>query len=122
MALRAYLYGLFFLSLAFLVTVLIIILGVNPFHTDSVNLILFFVALFFMLTSFFTLLLFYVKVKFFKNTTLRAGLKTAFLQGFIISLLLSGILVFAALNILNLWTISLYFVILILIELILRVK
>lgn len=122
MALKIYLYGLFFLTLAFWITIGILFFTANPFKADQTTLIIFFVALFGAILTSLSLIGFYFRVIFFKNINLNIGLKCALRQGFLAAFLVVGIMVFSALNILNLWTISLYFVILILIELILKAR
>jgi hypothetical protein len=122
MGVKAYLYGLFFLSLAFLTTLGLIILTVNPYDTTVVNIILFFLSLLGFLTATLALFCFYLRVHFSRKIETKKFLQSALSSAFFIACFLVGILVFLALNIANLWTIGLYFAILVLIGLILKAR
>lgn len=117
---RFYLYTLFFLTVIFWITFGIFIFFINPYKADTTTFGVFFASLFLAILGTLTLLGFYFRLMFFKKGIILKHLKPAFRQGILLGLFFTGLLVFLMLNIFNWWTIALYFVILSLIELILR--
>ena len=122
MLLRLYLYTIFFLTLIFWATSSIFIFYINPFKSDTTILSIFFVSLFSALFGTITLLGFYLRIKFTKKEAVFEYLKLSLRQGALIAALALGILGFFALGIFTWWTAVLFFIIIILLELILRSK
>lgn len=120
MELRAYLYLISFLTSLFWVLWLLVVFLKNPLTGDFWVFSAFFLSLFLAITGSLTLFLFYLRRRFFKVSAVFKMLKTSVRQASLISLFIIGLLVFLSLSILNLWTISLIFVFIILLDLLLK--
>ena len=119
---KFYLYLLFILMVAFLLILSFFIIGMNPYNLDLLSKTIFFVVLFGALCSAFTLLFFYIRIKLNQKISATQGLKLSLRQAALFTFIVVGLFLFLVLNILNLWTITLYFAILILVELIIKAK
>lgn len=99
--LKAGLGSVFFLSLASLVA---IILLVNPYNASKLNLALFSGVLFLVLFSLFSWLGFYVRKRFITENSLNRILKMAFRQSALLAVLLVGYLWLGHFGFLKIWT------------------
>jgi hypothetical protein len=120
--LRFYLSSLFFLSLVFWSIFFIFIFYINPFKADNLTFSLFFISLFVALCSTFTLLGFYIRLRFSKKEAVLNYFLSALRQGALIAIFILAILGFSALSILTWWSASLLLSVIILLELIFRTK
>lgn len=120
--LRLYLYTVFFLTLIFWIAFFIFVFYFNPTKIDFLAFVIFFLDLFAALFGTFTLIGFYMRVRFSKKEVGLNMFKTSLRQGFVFAIFIIGVLIFLALKIFSWWSVSLFLVVIILIELILRAR
>lgn len=119
---RVYLYFIFVLTILFWLLFGAIVYLTNPLKAELLVFLAFFTSLFLGLWGFFILILFYLKSRFGKKGLDLEYLKSCLRQGGLFSLFLISVLVFSAFSLLNIWTVSLAFVFIFLLELVLRMK
>jgi len=84
--------------------VYLVINKLNPMESMSLSLILFFVSLFFALTSTFTIVGYYFRVWFNRNEIYYDHINISFRQGILLTLVVVGALVFQLLRVLTWWS------------------
>jgi len=119
---RIYLYTIFFLTLMFWAAFFVFIFYINPTRADLLTLSIFFICLLFALFGSAILVFFYLRLRFLRKKSVSDAFKLAVRQGLLFAVFVIGILLFLALGVFSLWTVGLFLIILILVELILRSK
>jgi len=100
----------------------VFIFYVNPTRADLLTLSIFFVCLLLALFGSAVLVFFYLRLKFLRNKSVSVVFKLAIRQGLLFAVFVTGVLLFLALGVFSLWTVVLFLIVLILVELILRTK
>lgn len=122
MSLRLYLFSLYLTAIIALGLFLVIFMGVNPYNAPTWLVLLFYGVIFIFLLSIFAIIGFYLKVRISNREVVFAHLIPTLRQGALFSFALTGILFFEQVKVLNLWTIVVFLIAIILIELFFRAK
>lgn len=99
-----------------------ILFNIDPNNADIFTISTFFISVFMFISGFLTFILFYLKNWFNNNEVIYTHLPIAIRQSVLISSAIIGILVFKSLDIFTVWDITIFLVIIILIELFFRSK
>ena len=116
MTLRSYLLGMFLSTIICWIAFGLILFYVNPYNTNAVGLVAFYVSLFFASIGTLTLVGFYLRVWFSKNEILFAHVNPSFRQAILLSVILVGSLVLQAFKLLTWWDGALFVLSIVLIE------
>jgi hypothetical protein len=122
MKLKSSLFFIFVLTLISLGVFLMILFNIDPNNADIFTISTFFISVFMFISGFLTFILFYLKNWFNNNEVIYTHLPIAIRQSVLISSAIIGILVFKSLDIFTVWDITIFLVIIILIELFFRSK
>jgi len=122
MKLKSSLFFIFVLTLISLGVFLMILFNIDPNDADIFTISTFFISVFMFISGFLTFILFYLKNWFNNNEVIYTHLPIAIRQSVLISSAIIGILVFKSLDIFTVWDITIFLVIIILIELFFRSK
>ena len=109
MTLTSYLWGMMASTILCFVSWVLIVAYVNP-ATNLVGIVLFYLSLFFFLTSFFALGGFYLRKKISKNNIEFTQAGDSFRQGVFFSLIFVGMLMLQSFGMLTLWNAGLFIV------------
>lgn len=94
----------------------LILFYVNPYNTNALGLVAFYVSLFFASVGTLTLVGFYLRVWFSKNEILFAHVNPSFRQAILLSIILVGSLVLQSFKMLTWWDGALFVLCIVLIE------
>ena len=119
---RVYIYTILVLTILFWLLFGVIAYLTNPLQAEISIFLAFFITIFSALWGTITLLLFYFKMRLGRKGRELESLKNSLRQGGLFSLFLICLLVLRAFNLLSIWTGSLTFVFIFLLELVLRIK
>lgn len=122
MILRLYLFSLYSVLILSAGLVAFIIINVNPFESPFWMLLIFYAAVFLLVTSFFSLLGFYLKVRVSNREVIFAHLLPTLRQSMIIALAVTGLLFFQQIRVLNWWVAILFVLAVAMLELFFRAK
>jgi len=119
---KVYIYTILVLTILFWLLFGVIAYLTNPLQAEISIFLAFFITIFSALWGTITLLLFYFKMRLGRKGRELESLKNSLRQGGLFSLFLICLLVLRAFNLLSIWTGSLTFVFIFLLELVLRIK
>ena len=119
---KVYIYTILVLTILFWLLFGVIAYLTNPLQAEISIFLAFFITIFSALWGTITLLLFYFKIRMGRKGRELESLKNSLRQGGLFSLFLICLLVLRAFNLLSIWTGSLTFVFIFLLELVLRIK
>lgn len=122
MILRLYLFSLYSALILSAGLVAFIIINVNPFESPFWMLLIFYAAVFLLVTSFFSLLGFYLKVRVSNREVIFAHLMPTLRQSMIVALAVTGLLFFQQIRVLNWWVAILFVLAVAMLELFFRAK
>lgn len=122
MALRLYLIGLISTLLLSSFLWLLLIFSINPFQAPLWIIILFYIAFFVAWTSVFALINFYLKVHLGNHEVIFSHIKPSLRQAALLSIILTAIVFFEQIKVLNWWVFGMFVVSIGLIELFYRSK
>ncbi len=116
MKLQSYLIGIGASSVICWVAFVLTIFYLNPNTNRTLALSSFFISLFFALAGTFTLAGFFIRTALSHNELYYANINVSFREGFLLSLIIIGILALQLLKLLTWWDASLFVAIMILVE------
>jgi len=117
---KIYLYAIFILTILLWLSFGATVILTDPTKAQILVFLAFFICLFLALTGSIGLLLFYLRLRFAKKGEILGHLKLSLRQAGLLSIFVIGLLVFSAFSILSIWTGSLLFVFIILLEFVLK--
>jgi len=104
MTLRAYIIGMLIATLFCLSSFILVLFYINPFETNILGVICFYLSLLFSLTGIFTLLGFYIRKWLTHNEIIFAHVGISFRQAFLFSLCIIGCLILQSMRMFSFWT------------------
>jgi len=110
MTLRTCILGMIISTFLCFVSLILILLYINPETAGFIGAILFFLVLFLFLSGFFGVLGFYLRTKLSKNKTGFHQIGVAFRQGVFFSLIFTGMLVLQILEMFYFWSVALFII------------
>lgn len=122
MNLKKSLFAIFTITLLSLGVWLAILFNTDPNNSDLITRCAFFASLFTFLAGFFTFLGFYLRVYFSNREVIYSNFPIALRQSILLSLIIVGLLIFQSLKVLTIWTIVVYILAIVLIELFFKSK
>ncbi|MDF1498377.1 MAG: hypothetical protein P1P85_03435 [Patescibacteria group bacterium] len=110
MTLRTCILGMVISTFLCFVSLILILIYIDPETAGFIAVILFFLVLFLFLSGFFAVFGFYLRIKLLKNKTGFHQIGVAFRQGIFLSLIFTGMLVLQSFEMLYFWSVALFII------------
>ncbi|MEK7598191.1 MAG: hypothetical protein AAB487_00450 [Patescibacteria group bacterium] len=103
MTLKSYIWGIRLVALVSFIAGVLVVLYTDPEKAGTTGLVLFYMIVFFFLSSFFNLLLLWVRKKTLGSEAVALNINLSFRQGMLLSIFAVGLLVLQSLRLLVWW-------------------
>ena len=103
MTLKAYVWGMRLVALFSIIALVFVIMNIDPETAGAIGIVLFYLVLFFVLSSVLNLILLRIRKKIINDDNAFKNVKLSFRQGILLAILAIGLLVFQSFNMLVWW-------------------